>query len=73
MPHIFAVGDRITVLRRGQKVADKPMAATSPEEVTALITGAVERVDGARLGTCGAVRPPAARMAALRHAAEPAG
>jgi len=24
-------------------VADKPMAATSPEEVTALITGAVER------------------------------
>jgi len=54
-------------------VADKPMAATSPEEVTALITGAVERVDGARLGTCGAVRPPAARMAALRHAAEPAG
>ena len=24
MPHIFAVADRITVLRRGQKVADKP-------------------------------------------------
>jgi simple sugar transport system ATP-binding protein len=43
MPHIFAVADRITVLRRGQKVADKPMGATSPEEVTALITGAVER------------------------------
>jgi simple sugar transport system ATP-binding protein len=43
MPHIFAVADRITVLRRGQKVADKPVGATSPEEVTALITGAVER------------------------------
>ena len=43
MPHIFAVADRITVLRRGQKVADKSMRATSPEEVTALITGAVER------------------------------
>src|ERR1700758_4275805 len=43
MPHIFAVADRITVLRRGQKVADKPMGATSPEEVTALITGAVEQ------------------------------
>ena len=43
MPHIFAVADRVTVLRRGRKVADKPMAATSPEEVTALITGAVER------------------------------
>jgi simple sugar transport system ATP-binding protein len=43
MPHIFAVADRITVLRRGRKVADKPVSATSPEEVTALITGAVER------------------------------
>jgi simple sugar transport system ATP-binding protein len=43
MPHIFAVADRITVLRRGRKVADKPVGATSPEEVTALITGALER------------------------------
>ncbi len=40
--HIFAVADRIAVLRRGRKVADKPSAATSPEEVTALITGAIE-------------------------------
>ena len=37
------VRDFLRVLRRGRKVADKPMAATSPEEVTALITGAVER------------------------------
>jgi simple sugar transport system ATP-binding protein len=43
MPHIFAVADRITVLRRGRKVADKPVGATSPEEVTALITGALEQ------------------------------
>jgi simple sugar transport system ATP-binding protein len=43
MPHIFAVADRITVLRRGRKVADKPIGATSPEEVTALITGAIEQ------------------------------
>ena len=43
MPHIFAVVDRITVLRRGRKVADKPKGATSPEEVTALITGAIEQ------------------------------
>jgi simple sugar transport system ATP-binding protein len=42
LPHIFAVADRITVLRRGRKVADKPTGATSPEEVTALITGALE-------------------------------
>jgi simple sugar transport system ATP-binding protein len=40
--HVFAVADRITVLRRGRKVADKPTEATSPEEVTALITGAIE-------------------------------
>jgi simple sugar transport system ATP-binding protein len=39
MPHIFAVADRITVLRRGRKA----MRATSPEEVTALITGALEQ------------------------------
>ena len=43
MQHIFAVADRIVVLRRGRKVADKSTEATSPEEVTALITGAVER------------------------------
>jgi simple sugar transport system ATP-binding protein len=42
MPDVFAVADRIVVLRRGRKVADKPVAATSPEEVTGLITGAIE-------------------------------
>jgi simple sugar transport system ATP-binding protein len=41
MPDVFAVADRIVVLRRGRKVADKPIAATSPEEVTGLITGAL--------------------------------
>jgi simple sugar transport system ATP-binding protein len=43
MPDVFTVADRVVVLRRGQKVADKSIAATSPEEVTALITGAIER------------------------------
>ena len=42
MPDVFAVCDRIVVLRRGTKVADKPIGATSPEEVTGLITGAIE-------------------------------
>jgi simple sugar transport system ATP-binding protein len=42
MPDVFAVCDRIVVLRRGRKVADKPIALSSPEEVTALITGAIE-------------------------------
>jgi simple sugar transport system ATP-binding protein len=42
MPDVFAVADRIIVLRRGRKVADKPIATTSPEEVTGLITGAIE-------------------------------
>jgi len=31
------------VLRRGQKVADKRIADSSPEEATGLITGAIER------------------------------
>jgi simple sugar transport system ATP-binding protein len=42
MPDVFAAADRIVVLRRGRKVADKNIAATSPEEVTGLITGAIE-------------------------------
>jgi simple sugar transport system ATP-binding protein len=42
MPDVFTVCDRIAVLRRGLKVADKPVGDTSPEEVTGLITGAIE-------------------------------
>jgi len=42
MPDVFAVADRIVVMRRGEKVADKPIAGSSPEEVTGLITGAIE-------------------------------
>jgi simple sugar transport system ATP-binding protein len=42
MPDVFAVSDRIVVLRRGRKVADKPIARSSPEEVTGLITGAID-------------------------------
>ena len=41
MPDVFAVCDRITALRRGSLVADKPTAKTSPEEITGLITGAI--------------------------------
>ena len=42
MPDVFAVADRIVVMRRGMKVADKVIAQSSPEEVTGLITGAIE-------------------------------
>ena len=41
MPDVFAVCDRIVVLRRGTKVADKHTVTTSPEEITGLITGAI--------------------------------
>lgn len=41
MPDVFSVADRVVVLRRGQKVAYKPVTQTSPEEVTGLITGAI--------------------------------
>tara|TARA_Y100001970_G_C14192929_1_gene836417 strand:+ start:150 stop:890 length:741 start_codon:yes stop_codon:yes gene_type:complete len=43
MPDVFAVSDRIAVLRRGQLVAYKKANNSSPEEVTALITGAIEK------------------------------
>jgi simple sugar transport system ATP-binding protein len=42
MPDVFSVADRVLVLRRGRKVAEKPVAQTSPEEVTGLITGAID-------------------------------
>ena len=42
MPDVFAVADRIVVLRRGTKVADKPTSKSSPEEITGLITGAIQ-------------------------------
>ena len=43
MPDVFAVSDRIAVLRRGRLVANKNIKNSSPEEVTALITGAIEK------------------------------
>jgi simple sugar transport system ATP-binding protein len=43
MPDVFDVADRVIVMRRGRKVADKKIAASSPEEVTGLITGAIEQ------------------------------
>jgi simple sugar transport system ATP-binding protein len=43
MPDVFGVCNRIAVLRRGEKVADKPISDSSPEEVTGLITGAIDR------------------------------
>jgi simple sugar transport system ATP-binding protein len=42
MPDVFSVADRVVVLRRGRKVADKAIAKSSPEEVTGLITGAID-------------------------------
>ena len=42
MPDVFAVADSIAVLRRGNLVASKRAADSSPEEVTGLITGAIE-------------------------------
>lgn len=42
MPDVFDVADRVIVMRRGRKVADKRIADSSPEEVTGLITGAIE-------------------------------
>ncbi len=44
MPDVFTVADRVIVMRRGRKVADKRIAQSSPEEVTGLITGAIEQV-----------------------------
>ena len=42
MPDVFAVADKIAVLRRGRMVASKDIKQSSPEEVTGLITGAIQ-------------------------------
>jgi simple sugar transport system ATP-binding protein len=42
MPDVFAVADRVAVIRRGRKVAEKGITQSSPEEVTGLITGAIQ-------------------------------
>jgi simple sugar transport system ATP-binding protein len=42
MPDVFTVADRLVVLRRGRKVADKRISQSSPEEATGLITGAID-------------------------------
>lgn len=42
LPDVFEVADRMIVLRRGRKVADKPTKKTSLEEITGLITGAID-------------------------------
>ncbi|MBA5776192.1 sugar ABC transporter ATP-binding protein [Stappia sp. F7233] len=44
MPDVFSVCDRIAVLRRGELVADMLTETTSPEEVTGLITGAIDSI-----------------------------
>jgi ABC-type sugar transport system ATPase subunit len=49
MYDIFSVTDRLAVMRRGKKVAERLTKDTSPEEVVGLITGSeeVERREGA--------------------------
>ena len=42
MPDVFEVCDRVVVMRRGRIVADKRIDQSSPQEVTGLITGALE-------------------------------
>ena len=44
MPDVFTVADRVIVMRRGTKVADRKITDSSPEEVSGLITGAIETV-----------------------------
>ena len=42
MPDVFDVADKVAVLRRGELVACKRASDSSPEEITGLITGAIE-------------------------------
>ncbi len=44
---VFSVADRLVIMRRGRKVAERITAKTTPEEIVGLITGSEE---AARLG-----------------------
>jgi ABC-type sugar transport system ATPase subunit len=39
LQHVFAVADRVTVIRRGESVGVREIAASKPEEIVGLITG----------------------------------
>jgi simple sugar transport system ATP-binding protein len=39
---VFEVCDRVAVLRRGRKVAERRIAETTREEITGLVTGAIQ-------------------------------
>jgi ABC-type sugar transport system ATPase subunit len=54
---VFQVADRIVVFRRGQKVAERLRAATDPEEIVALITGAHPSLRGTEARGACAARP----------------
>jgi ABC-type sugar transport system ATPase subunit len=53
---VFEIADRIVVFRRGRKVAERARAASDPEEIVALITGAHPSLRGEAPGASGAVR-----------------
>jgi ABC-type sugar transport system ATPase subunit len=42
LEHVFAVADRLVVLRRGERVGTRVKAETTKEEIVGLITGAIE-------------------------------
>ncbi len=41
LPEVFEIADRIVVMRHGAKVAERPVGATTHEEVLGLMTGAL--------------------------------
>jgi ABC-type sugar transport system ATPase subunit len=54
LEHLALVCNRVVVMRRGRKVADRPKAETTMDEVVALITGAREGDVGTNRQTAGA-------------------
>jgi simple sugar transport system ATP-binding protein len=51
MYDIFSVTDRLVVMRRGKKVAERVTKETTPDQVVSLITGSEEADQITRAGT----------------------
>jgi len=47
---IFSVTDRLVIMRRGKKVAERNTKETTPDEVVGLITGSEEAARAGRAG-----------------------
>ena len=71
LEELFEIGDRVTVLRNGQRVATLPMAQTTPRQLVQLMVG--RDVQNAAPRVAAGQKTEALRVEGLRYRGQPAG